>query len=290
LVRYTEHAPVQGEGSLLLGYKNIVWVGAGYRSGSGVMAMAGVGIKNMVTIGYAFDYHLNSTVAKPLGGSHEVVVGIRIPYGNKNGKNPEADYAAKMKQIEGTQAIQTQKIDSLANAHVAQNEEIAKLNADIVAYKAKIAELDGKVQSVNNLIEAMQAKAKSPAPKPIVVEGIKATDKENLFRLDGVTFERNSSQLTAASYTQLDKVVKLMQENADVQLKVLGHTDNTASDEYNIWLSDKRAKSVAQYIESKGISPARLSAKGYGKSAPIDSNDTEAGRANNRRVEIEVIR
>jgi outer membrane protein OmpA-like peptidoglycan-associated protein len=81
-----------------------------------------------------------------------------------------------------------------------------------------------------------------------------------------------------------------MQENADVQLKVLGHTDNTASDEYNIWLSDKRAKSVAQYIESKGISPARLSAKGYGKSAPIDSNDTEAGRANNRRVEIEVIR
>ena len=286
LVRYTEHAPVQGEGSLLLGYKNIVWVGAGYRSGSGVMAMAGVGIKNMVTIGYAFDYHLNSTVAKPLGGSHEVVVGIRIPYGNKNGKNPEADYAAKMKQMEGTQAIQTQKIDSFANAHVAQNEEIAKLNADIEAYKAKIAELDGKVQSVNNLLEAMQHKESS---KPIM-EGIKVTDKENLFRLDGVTFERNSSVLTAASYTQLDKVVKLMQENSDIKLKVLGHTDNVASDEYNNWLSERRAKSVVNYLLSKGASSDRLISKGYGKSAPIDSNDTEAGRANNRRVEIEVIR
>lgn len=283
LVKYTEHAPVQVEGNLLFGYKNIVWAGAGYRSGNGIMAMAGVGIKNIVTIGYAFDYHLDARVAKPLGGSHEVVLGIRIPYGNKSGKDSE--YANRMKKLEENQIANKQTIDSLNAIQAIQKGKIEQLNDDLSVYKAKVAALDGQVQSVQKLIDDLIAKEATKT----ALEGNKATPKDNIFRLDGVYFETNSSVLKTESFDQLDRVAKLMKEKPDMKIKIFGHTDYVASDEYNNWLSERRAKSVQDYLVAKGVSSSRLSVKGFGKTAPIDTNDTEKGRANNRRVEIEVI-
>jgi len=72
-------------------------------------------------------------------------------------------------------------------------------------------------------------------------------------------------------------------------IEVRGHTDAKGSDSYNLRLSENRAKSVVDYLVSKGVNPKRLKYKGYGKSIPIDTNETEEGRSKNRRVEFKII-
>jgi OOP family OmpA-OmpF porin len=74
-----------------------------------------------------------------------------------------------------------------------------------------------------------------------------------------------------------------------VVVEVAGHTDSVGSEEYNMGLSDRRANSVKDYLISQGITATRLTARGYGESQPVASNDTDAGRAQNRRVELIVL-
>ena len=91
------------------------------------------------------------------------------------------------------------------------------------------------------------------------------------------------------SFSQLDQLGQMMKDNPSIKIKVLGHTDNIASDAYNITLSEKRAESVTKYLTDKGIDASRLSAIGFGKRMPVADNNTEEGRALNRRVEIQLI-
>ena len=78
----------------------------------------------------------------------------------------------------------------------------------------------------------------------------------------------------------------MLQKAPAVKVEVQGHTDNVGGDGYNQTLSEARARSVMAWVIAHGIAPARLSAKGYGKSMPVASNDNDEGRAKNRRVEI----
>ena len=79
-----------------------------------------------------------------------------------------------------------------------------------------------------------------------------------------------------------------MKEYPDANFNIEGHTDSTGSDKINTKLSAARAAAVKDYLEKNGINASRLESKGFGSANPIDSNDTRAGRANNRRVEIKV--
>ena len=81
----------------------------------------------------------------------------------------------------------------------------------------------------------------------------------------------------------------LLQRDKTMKILVKGHTSSEGSDEYNLKLSENRAKSVVNYLVSKGIERSRLSFKGYGKTQPIEGNDTEESRQKNRRVEFEVM-
>lgn len=103
-----------------------------------------------------------------------------------------------------------------------------------------------------------------------------------------VKFETGSDKLTADGEAQLARVVPSLKACPDVKLTVTGHTDNTGNDAINIPLSDDRAKSVAAYLVAQGIAADSVSSKGAGSAEPIASNDTEAGRAQNRRTEITV--
>ncbi len=78
----------------------------------------------------------------------------------------------------------------------------------------------------------------------------------------------------------------LLLQNPDLKVKIQGHTDNLGEAEYNLTLSEKRANTVFQYLQLFGITTERLQAKGYGETQPVSSNDTEEGRAKNRRVEL----
>ena len=86
----------------------------------------------------------------------------------------------------------------------------------------------------------------------------------------------------------MDKLGKYLSENANTVIEISGHTDNIGDKEHNQELSTARAKAVADYLVSKGIEVKRITYKGYGSTRPIASNDTEEGKAQNRRVEIKI--
>jgi OOP family OmpA-OmpF porin len=105
--------------------------------------------------------------------------------------------------------------------------------------------------------------------------------------LEGAHFAFNSAVLMDAGKVRLDEGAKMLMEHSALTVEVAGHTDAVGSDAYNQKLSERRAKSVASYLESKGVDPAHLAPViGYGKSKPIATNDTAEGRAQNRRVEL----
>jgi len=107
--------------------------------------------------------------------------------------------------------------------------------------------------------------------------------------LKNIFFDSNKSNLNPESMNELEKVVTLMNENPKLRIQISGHTDKVGRKEDNLTLSESRAKSVLQYLVSKGVSAARLQSKGYGDSKPIATNDTEQGKSLNRRTELNVI-
>lgn len=101
-----------------------------------------------------------------------------------------------------------------------------------------------------------------------------------------ITFPTNGSDVRAEFYGVLNSVAKTMKDYDRTTIDVVGHTDDVGSDVYNQALSERRAQSVAAYINNQGVNPVRVVAIGRGESQPIDSNATEDGRARNRRVEL----
>ncbi len=106
--------------------------------------------------------------------------------------------------------------------------------------------------------------------------------------LNNIFFDVNKFEVRKESLIELDRVVQLMNDNPGLKLEIGGHTDNDGKPADNLLLSNNRAKAVMAYLVSKNISAARLTAKGFGSSKPVDSNETEAGKARNRRTEIRV--
>ncbi|PCI45570.1 MAG: hypothetical protein COB41_01035 [Proteobacteria bacterium] len=117
-------------------------------------------------------------------------------------------------------------------------------------------------------------------PKPVAPEVIS---------LEGVFFETNSADLTAASSERLDRAVKTLQKRADLHVQVAAYTDSRGKASYNLGLSDRRAASVMDYLVAHGVASNRLTSKGYGESSPRADNATVEGRAKNRRVELHVM-
>lgn len=109
------------------------------------------------------------------------------------------------------------------------------------------------------------------------------------FVLKDIFFEFDKSILLQQSYFELLKLRILLEKHPKMCLEIRGHTDNKGSVKYNQQLSESRAKAVADYLISKGINEKRIQYHGYGKSMPIDDNNTEEGRANNRRVEFKIL-
>lgn len=116
-----------------------------------------------------------------------------------------------------------------------------------------------------------------------VGEGIKVTMSENM-----VNFGFDSSELTSAAKTNLDKLAEVLKNNPDTNINIYGHTDSRGTDAYNQSLSERRAASVKKYLASKGVGSARMITMGVGEKEPIATNETDAGRAENRRVEFAI--
>ena len=111
-------------------------------------------------------------------------------------------------------------------------------------------------------------------------EGIVINFKEK------VLFGFDQSVLTSNAQVNLDKLTNVLQKYPDTNIEIIGHTDNKGSDAYNNDLSQRRSNSVSSYLKDHGINNSRLLTKGMGESDPVASNDTDEGRAQNRRVEF----
>ena len=104
--------------------------------------------------------------------------------------------------------------------------------------------------------------------------------------LNNILFATNQSSLKSKSFVELNKVLKILNENPEYKIQIIGHTDNVGNKSNNLKLSEDRAKSVGNYLISKGIADDRITYKGMGSSKPIVSNSTKEGRQKNRRVEF----
>ncbi|HXK91451.1 MAG TPA: OmpA family protein [Bacteroidales bacterium] len=110
------------------------------------------------------------------------------------------------------------------------------------------------------------------------------------YRLHNIYFAFNSADILANSQKVLDEFIVFLNDHPTLQIGIEGHTDNVGSDEFNLILSENRAKAVYNYLVNNGIDANRLQYKGFGESSPIATNDTEEGRAMNRRTEFVILK
>ena len=121
------------------------------------------------------------------------------------------------------------------------------------------------------------------------VDVIRQGDDLVLSMPSGITFATDQSSIQPQFRATLDQVADVLKEYNQTYVDVYGHTDSTGSDSYNLALSQRRADSVRDYLTMRGVQSARLGTRGFGETQPIASNDTEEGRAANRRVEIKIV-
>ena len=130
-----------------------------------------------------------------------------------------------------------------------------------------------------------------PLPQyPASVKPVEPPVSEVITLNGNVLFAYNQSDLMPEARSELDSLMAKLQNADVVSVKVIGHTDSQGSDAYNQKLSERRASSVAAYLLSQGVAPDKLTSEGRGESQPVADNDTEEGRAQNRRVELHINR
>jgi outer membrane protein OmpA-like peptidoglycan-associated protein len=125
-----------------------------------------------------------------------------------------------------------------------------------------------------------------PPPPPAVVYKYVTITKDKLELKEKLFFHIDRAEVKPTSYSILDEVVTVLNDNPTINLRIEGHTDSSGNAGHNKKLSERRARSVAAYLASKGIAKQRLTAKGFGPDAPLETNDSADGRERNRRVEF----
>ncbi|MEI6900781.1 MAG: OmpA family protein, partial [Bacteroidota bacterium] len=113
---------------------------------------------------------------------------------------------------------------------------------------------------------------------------IKPIELNKSYRINDIYFDINKSDLSHESMAVLDQLLEFMNENQKIRIQVQGHTDNVGRDADNLKLSENRARSVFDYLVEKGVSKERMTYRGFGKTIPVANNETEDGRAKNRRT------
>lgn len=153
---------------------------------------------------------------------------------------------------------------------------VCNLQDPIVA-PAPVPEPEPQPEPVKEIKQAIQ-KAVQEEKKEFTIDFEKLS-KRSLFEFD-------SDKIAEENYSGLDVVADFLKETPNVTVKVEGHTDNIGEQGYNQDLSERRAKSIANYLIEKGVEQDRITTEGFGFSKPIASNDTAEGRAQNRRTEM----
>ena len=141
--------------------------------------------------------------------------------------------------------------------------------------------------SVGYYMDVQEAKLRQKLEK----SGVSVTRTGNTIKLNmpgNVTFDTDSANINPRFYDILDSVALVLEKYKKTYVNVMGHTDSVGANEYNQRLSEKRARSVGLYLASRGVMSERILTTGYGETQPMACNVTESGRAQNRRVTVEL--
>jgi OOP family OmpA-OmpF porin len=148
------------------------------------------------------------------------------------------------------------------------------------SYVARVTVTDNSGRTAAAEAKVSVAQAPAPEPPPAV--------PTRRIVLRGVHFDFDKAEVRPEGGVILAAGAEALRGNRDVLVEVAGHTDSIGPEAYNQQLSERRARAVADYLETQGIDRARLRVVGYGEARPVASNDTEEGRAQNRRVELTI--
>ena len=208
---------------------------------------------------------IDGKTGKPVGAK---IIYERLPDGKEVGivySNPET--GAYEIHLPGGQNY---GIRAQAEGHLSENQ-----NLDL----SKVTK-DGAVETRDIKLAPIEL-------APITVTVI---EPNAMITLNNIFFNFNKAVLKVESYPELNRIADLMKEKNTMTIELAGHTDATGSAQYNMWLSEWRAKAVAKYLVGKGVSADRISTVFFGETKPIESNDKKEGRDKNRRVEFKIIK
>ena len=168
-------------------------------------------------------------------------------------------------------------------------------NGSFVAFlpESNTPKLDGE-NSQTSILYALSAQREGYLPYTMsittpgdsILVGLTRIASGNSITLNNLYFDYDSDKILPTSYAEIERLMLFLKQNKNIKIKIVGHTDNQGSHAYNIDLSRRRAEALMNALIRKGIAAERLTAEGKGSTQPITTNDTEEGRAKNRRVEV----
>lgn len=154
------------------------------------------------------------------------------------------------------------------------------------------AEADGHISESQNLDLRDMSKDTTVEHKDITLAPIEIAriEPQATIALNNIFFDFKKATLRPESFSELNRIVNLMKDNSGMTVEISGHTDATGPNDYNMWLSEWRAKAVATYLIQKSIEKERISVVFFGETKPADTNETKEGRGKNRRVEFKIVK
>jgi len=292
MLRTVKTTKTQFDGNLTGSWKNMIWAQLGYRSNNSYLM--GVGL-NYKEYGLAYIYQMdNSYLSKVSSGTHEIQLAYRFGVKKK-------EIVEKIDPNANKVALIANLIDEKYQKPVSGNVKIFKNGTEVSKCKSNnkgecityldpdvyVVEISAKgyipIKDTVNISKNALGSQYVYNLKPVKIE------KGLVFKFASVNFETGSDKLLTSSYEILNLVSEIFTDYPKMQIEVGGHTDNIGNENSNVELSQKRAKAVADYLISKGVTANQLTNKGFGSSKPIGDNTTNEGRLQNRRVEFTVI-
>jgi outer membrane protein OmpA-like peptidoglycan-associated protein len=214
--------------------------------------------------------------------------GVSLLFGsyppNKDSIRADSVERAERARADSIRSAEQARADSVQRAAQARTDSIQRMEAARVDSVRQAAMQDSLRAAQQAREDSLRLAQQAGAVDSIQIQ-LMLERKKNLV-LTGVTFEFNKSRLTPNAMKVLDFVAQSVKAHPDAKIEVGGYTDSVGSAAYNRRLSLARARAVRVYLVQQGVVADQVTAVGYGKSNPVASNDTEEGRAQNRRVEL----
>ena len=194
-------------------------------------------------------------------------------------------------------SLKTARLNRLLSLSEAQKAQLAQQQQlsqeEIAALRVRSSTAEQRADSLRRAVEEANAKLNDALTqlRSIVAEitNIKETSRGLVISLSDILFDVNQATLKPGAANNVQKIAAILNQYPNYNISVEGHTDSQGSDAYNQSLSERRAAAVRMQLISGGVPEARITSKGFGETQPVASNDTPAGRQQNRRVEVIVL-